>query len=116
MRDTLTIDTPYEVDWIRFHVASIGNVTMRTAPRNGFPDAALDLYLFKQSDLSPVDAATGNPNADETISGSLSAGDYYLVIVNTDGQPTRYGLCIASGGSCNETPEPVRGAAWGRRR
>lgn len=116
MKDTLTIDTPFEVDWIRFHVASGGNVTMRTAPRSGFPDAALDLYLFKQADLSPVDAATGNPNADETISGSLNAGDYYLVVVNTDGQPTKYGLCIAAGGSCNELPEPSRGVAGSRRR
>ena len=115
-RDTLTIDTPFEVDWFRFHVASSGNVTMRTAPRSGFPDAALDLYLLKQSDLSVVNSATGNPGADETVSGSLSAGDYYLVVVNTDGQPTRYGLCIASGGSCTELPEPSRRFAAPRRR
>lgn len=114
--DTLTIDTPNEIDWIRFHVASPGNLAIRTAPRSGFPDAALSLYLYKQSDLSPVDSTTGGAGSDETLTRGISAGDYYLVVVNTDGTPTRYGLCIAEGASCTEPPEPSGPRPGARRR
>ena len=104
--DTLTIDTPFEVDWYRFHVATDTAVHVQTAARNGFANSALNLYLYRQSDLNPVDSATGGAAAAQQLSESLNAGDYYLVVVNTDGVPTRYGLCIAEGTTCSEPPDP----------
>ncbi|HWA40340.1 MAG TPA: hypothetical protein VG712_01950, partial [Gemmatimonadales bacterium] len=59
LSENLTIDTPFELDWIRFHVAADGPVVVRTAARGGFAGAALDLYLFRQSDLDPRGGATG---------------------------------------------------------
>lgn len=104
--DTLTIDTPFEVDWYRFHVATDTTVHLQTAARNGFHDSALNLYLYRQSDLNPVDSATGGSTAGQQLSESLNAGDYYLVVVNTDGLPTRYGLCIAEGTTCSQPADP----------
>ena len=114
--DTLTIDTPFEVDWFRFHVAAAGQVAIHTAARNGFPNSKLDLYLYQQADLAGVDSATDRANAASSLSPTLAPGDYYLVVVNTDGTPTRYGLCIATGGSCAQVPEPARFPAGARRR
>lgn len=116
LSDTLTIDTPFEVDWLRFHVAAGGTVDIATAARNGFPDAALNLYLYRQSDLNPVDSVVGGSTAAAALSESLSAGDYYLVVVNTDGQPTRYGLCIAEGVACTQRPDPTPARSRGPRR
>ncbi|MEP6745851.1 MAG: PPC domain-containing protein, partial [Gemmatimonadota bacterium] len=108
--DTLTIDTPFEVDWYRFHVATNGRVDLATAGRNGFANAALDLYLYGQSDLRLITSATGGSTADQQLSRVLNTGDYYLVVVNTDGQPTRYGLCVAEGTPCTQPPDPTRAA------
>lgn len=113
---TLTIDTPFELDWIRFHVATTGPVVVRTASRGGFADAALDLYLFRQSDLNPQSATIGSIGANAEVVDALSAGDYYLVVVNTDGQTTQYGLCIAAGLVCATPPDPVPHPARARRR
>ena len=114
--DTLTIDTPFEVDWFRFHVASGGTITLQTTARNGFADAALDLYLYRQSDLHLVDAVTGSTTASDSLSRSLNAGDYYLVVVNTDGRATRYGLCIAENAACPAIPQTSRVPPQPRRR
>ncbi|MFI5234972.1 MAG: hypothetical protein ACHQXA_04620, partial [Gemmatimonadales bacterium] len=111
--DTLTIDTPYEVDWYRFHVATSGTVDLATAPRTGFNNSALSLYLYRQADLNPVDSATGGTTTNQQLSKSLAAGDYYLVVVNTDGQPTAYGMCISEGAAC---VPPSGSAARGVRR
>ncbi|MFI5235711.1 MAG: PPC domain-containing protein [Gemmatimonadales bacterium] len=111
--DTLTIDTPYEVDWYRFHVATSSTVDIAMAPRTGFNNSALSLYLYRQADLNPVDSATGGTTADQQLSKSLAAGDYYLVVVNTDGQPTAYGMCISEGVACIP---PSGSAARGVRR
>jgi hypothetical protein len=110
--DTLTIDTPFEVDWYRFHVGTDTTVHLATGARAGYSNSALNLYLYRQSDLSPVDSATGGTTAGQQLTESLAAGDYYLVVVNTDGVPTRYGLCLSEGTSCGQPPEPsaARGA------
>ena len=99
--DTLTIDTPFEVDWYRFRVPVSENVSIATAAITalGFPDADIDIYLLKTTDLSLVSSSTGG-TASEAIVQSLSAGDYYAVVVSADGQPTEYGLCIAAASGC----------------
>lgn len=105
--DTLTIDTPYEVDWYRFHVATAGPVHIATAHRTDFADATLHLYLLQQADLAPVDSVVGGATADQQLSDALAAGDYYLIVVNADGRTTRYGLCIAAGATCVQPPDPA---------
>lgn len=104
----LSIDTPHEVDWYRFHVGTDTVVEVGTKPVSGYPDAQLDLYLFQQSDLAPVDSVVASGGADRQLSHALAAGkDYYLVVVNTDGTPTRYGLCIAYAGACVPPTAPA---------
>ncbi len=107
-RDTLTIDNPHDVDWIRFRVGGIIATSVRVRT------AALVPVFSDSSDID-VYVLTAPPGADTLVErgrldkvGSTEDGtflltpgrDYYAVVVDYQGVPTRYSICI---GSC---PDP----------
>lgn len=107
--DSLTIDNPHDVDWIRFRVPGPlpQLVTFRTSPpavldassRNG----DVDLYVMAIPVAgTPLDirGSSQGSGSNELISVILSPGEYYMVVTDFAGSPTRYSLCAALGGSC----------------
>jgi hypothetical protein len=107
--DTLTIDNPHDIDWIRFSVpGTIAQpVAFRTAPptvldassRNG----DIDLYVMGIPVAgSPLDTLGSSKGAgsNESLNLVLQPGDYYMVVTDFAGSPTRYSLCAALGTSC----------------
>ena len=107
--DSLTIDNPHEVDWIRFRVPGplTQAVTVRTARPAGVNDAKagdIDLHVMKIPVAgSPLDirGASKTKGSDESLTLALDPGDYYMVVTDFAGTPTRYSLCAALGTSCN---------------
>jgi hypothetical protein len=108
--DTLTIDNPGDTDWFRFRVPGPGpqKVTVKAgAPNKVVPVdfkadlADLGVFLLTTGPTVQVIAAqqTRNQN-NEAITMDLPAGEYYLVVIDQGGAPTRYGLCLALGSSC----------------
>ncbi|HEV2291966.1 MAG TPA: PPC domain-containing protein [Gemmatimonadales bacterium] len=114
--DTLTIDTPFEVDWYRFRVQATESVTVATAALTalGYPDADIDVYLYRADNLALMGSSTGG-TASEVVSQQLSANDYYVVVVDAGGEPTEYGLCIVAAAACTP-PGGSAPARVGRRR
>jgi hypothetical protein len=107
--DTLTIDNPHDVDWIRFRVPGLvpQPVTFQTAPR-GAVDANhpgdVDLYVLGVPVAgSPLDVRGSSRTAGSTeaLTLVLDPGDYYMVVTDFAGTPTRYSLCAAVGASCS---------------
>jgi hypothetical protein len=106
--DTLTIDNPHDVDWIRFQVPGLvaQTVTFRTAPPiTATADASdIDLYVLGIPVAgSPLDVR-GSSRADgssESLTLILDPGDYYMVVTDFAGKPTRYSLCAAVGLNCS---------------
>jgi hypothetical protein len=112
--ETLTIDNPHDVDWIRIHVPLPGLVTFRTASRSG-AGAADDIDLHVMGIPS---GGTPDPKGSSTTEGSseslgvaLVPGDYYVVVTDFAGTPTSYSICAARGPSCTLPPSPMVGAA-----
>jgi hypothetical protein len=131
-RDTLTIDNPHDVDWIRFRVTGAGSlVTAKIAALPGSASAGssdVDLYLLTvpgggaSSTLDQL-ASSSDTGSTESITVLLGAGDYYLVVVDYLGAPVAYALCINTSG-CSGFPSapapsakrlPVNAAVVGRR-
>jgi hypothetical protein len=105
----LTIDNPHDVDWIRFHVPGVlpQPVSFRTAPPTALNAAEagdIDLYVLGVPVAgSPLDLR-GSSRADgssESMTLILDPGDYYMVVTDFAGRPTRYSLCAAVGTSCS---------------
>lgn len=107
--DTLTIDNPHDIDWIRFRVPGplAQAVTIQTAPptvldassRNG----DIDLHILGVPVAgSPLDVRGESLGAgsSESLTRVLDPGDYYMVITDFAGSPTRYSVCAALGTSC----------------
>ena len=94
-RDTLTIDNPHDVDWIRLTVPSLQSVRFRIASLvSATVDSSdVDLFVLRVSDLSLVTRAD-LIGSDEDVTVLLAAGDYYVVLVDYIGVPTRYQICI----------------------
>lgn len=132
-RDTLTIDNPHDIDWIRFKVTgALGQlVTAKIAALPGSASAGasdVDLYLLTvpgggASSTLDQKAASTDTGSTESITALLAAGDYYLVAVDYLGAPVAYALCINTSG-CSGFPSapapsakrsPVNAAAFGRR-
>lgn len=108
--DTLTIDNPHDIDWLRIDLPGTGpvSVRLRTLSRP-FPGAALadssdiDLYLLTTPNPSTgqglnvvaFDTTAGSSN---DITTTLIAGNsYYIAVVDFAGVPARYSLCMARG-------------------
>jgi hypothetical protein len=112
-RDTLTIDNPHDIDWIRFRVTSLTSVTIKMASVTSaatVDSSDVDLFLLtvpgggasSTLDLLNRSDAAGST---ETMTTLLSAGDYYLVAVDYQGVPVAYDVCISAiGGGCATFP------------
>jgi len=103
-RDTLTIENPHDVDWIRFHftqggLGSTARVRLHAFP-GAHPDSLKDLDLYVVRVPQPGDAVLQVVLAD-TAAGSevnrtptLATGDYYLAVVDFAGTTTTYEVCV----------------------
>src|SRR5438093_2089051 len=118
-RDTLTIDNPHDIDWIRFSVTGLATaVTIKIAAVTSaatVDSSDVDLFLLTVPGggasstldiLNRSDAA----GSTETMTTLLGAGDYYLVAVDYQGVPVVYDVCISAGG-CPGFPSPPAAAA-----
>lgn len=116
---TLTIDNPHDVDWFRFSFAGGVGFRVRTAaPSSALADTSdIDVYLLpfpNPSDtLMTVVASSARAGSDEDIQvlGLLPAGEYYVVVTDFAGVPTRYSLCFGAGTSCDVFPAPLTASA-----
>jgi len=122
--DSLTIDHPEEIDWLRFRVdgAAPQVVDIQTVATVGA--GVLNLYVLNTSNLATLAADTSGAATSE-VAPVLPPGDYYAVIVDAYPAPTRYALCmsiVAPGGQCTPlalAPSAVkhrRTVQWFRRR
>jgi hypothetical protein len=106
--DTLTIDNPHDVDWIRFQVPGSlpQSVTFKTAPPTGVNGAKagdIDLYVLGIPVAgSPLDVrgSSRTKGPSESLTLVLDPGDYYMVVTDFAGTPIRYSLCAAVGLTC----------------
>src|SRR5256714_6172893 len=132
-RDTLTIENPHDVDWIRFHYTNPGVTSTAQVLLHAFPGAHpdslkdLDLYVIKvpasTDTIVSVVAADTAAGSDGNLTPSLSTGDYYLAIVDFAGPTTTYEGCVGSVqllavGTCNTPawPSPPASASAALRR
>jgi len=120
-RDTLAIENPHDIDWIRFHLAALTTVQFRLHAFAGIhPDSLKDLDLYVLKVPNPGDVALQLVFAD-TAAGSdvngtalLAAGDYYAVVLDFAGTATYYEICVANvltGCPGGPWPAPPPGAA-----
>jgi hypothetical protein len=125
--DTLTIDNPHGIDWLRIDLQGGSGTTLvnfQTIARPfTTPDTSdIDIYVLTvpnsatptQLTLVGADTAAGSTS---NITLSLNAGaSYYVAIVDFAGVPTLYSLCMARGGSillppsCTPIPATVSAA------
>ena len=117
-RDTLTIDNPHDIDWIRFGVTSLSAVTIKIAAVTSaatVDSSDVDLFLLTvpgggaSSTLDILNKSDAGGST-ETMTTLLGAGDYYLVAVDYQGVPVVYDVCISAGG-CPGFPSPPAPAA-----
>jgi len=107
--EALTIDNPHDIDWIRFTVPGplSQTVTIKTAPPAAADPASagdIDLHVMGIPVAgSPLDlrGASSNVGPTESLTLVLQPGDYYMVVSDFAGTPTRYSLCAAVGLTCN---------------
>ncbi len=101
----LTIDNPHDIDWFRFTVTGTPQpftftaTATTVAPSFADEEPDIDLYLvrdFRPDSLVVVDVGALS-GASETVSAVLPAGDYFLVVFDFVGVPTRYTLTSATG-------------------
>jgi stage V sporulation protein SpoVS len=102
--DTLTIDNPHDIDWIRFHVNPVlatDSTTIRVRSRPfgpSFDRTDIDLYVVDTSLFSL--GSVSDVGSRDSMRLALPTGDYYLVVVDYVGEATRYSLCISVRASC----------------
>ena len=117
-RDTLTIDNPHDIDWIRFRVTSLTAVTIKIASVTSaatVDSSDVDVFLLTvpgggaSSTLDILNRSDASGST-ETMTTLLGAGDYYLVAVDYQGVPVVYDVCISAGG-CPGFPSPPAPAA-----
>lgn len=115
--DLLTIDHPFEVDWLRIHAPGTGvakvTVSIASRPLAGRTDVSeLDLYLLSvpngSTQLNTVASQTGTGSS-KSITAFTAPGDYYVVIADHNGAITPYAICATLSFSC--TPPPATGDA-----
>jgi hypothetical protein len=99
---TLTLDNPQVVDWYRFTVPTAQTVQIQARPipfTAGLDSSLIDFYVLTTDTLGMLGKAIAPvPGAKDTLNLSLAAADYYLVVVDFAGVPTRYALCIVGAG------------------
>jgi hypothetical protein len=108
LAEAMTIDNPHDVDWIRIRVPGVVPqlVTVKTAPGAGLTgnragDIDLDV-LGVPVPGSPTDirGSSRRKGSSESVTLTLSPGEYYIVVTDFAGTATRYALCAAVGASC----------------
>jgi hypothetical protein len=123
--DTLTIDQPFDLDWFRFTIPAdpTGNrlYTFKTAalPFGAADSSDLGLALESLDSLDFVSNWTAEshaPGSNERLSRELPPGDYYLLVADETGTPTRYTLCIGLGNDCTLPEGVVAGGSQARAR
>lgn len=106
--DQLTIDHPFEVDWLRVHVPGAASVPVVVSidgrpPSRTYASSQLDLYLFAVptggTGLTAIAQSTG-PGSTKSVTATVTPGDYYVVVVNADGGITPYAICAGVGSTC----------------
>jgi hypothetical protein len=109
--DTLTIDNPHDLDWLRFHVSPLvatDSTTIRIRSRPfgpSFDRTDIDLYVVDTT-LNFI-ASVSDVGSRDSMRLALPTGDYYLVVVDYVGEATRYSLCISVRASCVPPIFPV---------
>jgi hypothetical protein len=105
--DSLTIDNPHDIDWIRVTVPGplAQAVTFKTAPPATGGTAAgadIDLHVLgvPMAGSPPVEHSSHNEGSNEALTRVLEPGEYYIVVSDFAGVPTRYALCAALGTTC----------------
>ena len=105
-RDTLAIENPHAVDWIRFHytqgpLLSTAQLRLHALPGTHADSLKdLDLYVIKipqaADPATQVLAADTAAGSDADLRPNLATGDYYLAVVDYAGTATRYEVCLAT--------------------
>ena len=118
-RDTLTIDNPQDVDWIRFQVPSAQVVRFRSTPLTPGDASDVDLYVLSDTTADPYalfELGSGTKvGSTEDFTVVLAAGQYYLAVVDYEGVPTAYHVCAgAVATACTDLAFPARAAAAGQ--
>ena len=102
--DTLNIDNPHDLDWLRFRVNPLfasDSTTIRIRSRPfgpGFDRSDIDLYVMDTT-LSPL-GSVADVGSRDSMRLALPPGDYYLAVVDYGGEAMRYSLCISVRSSC----------------
>jgi hypothetical protein len=100
-RDTLAIENPHDVDWFRFNVPGPvpRAVRFRTAalPFAAADSSDIDLYVLNvpvagDTVMTGFAMAKAGSTVDTTL--TLAPKDYYAVVVDFAGVPTRYTICM----------------------
>jgi hypothetical protein len=128
--DSLTIDNPHDIDWIRFRVPGgvPQAVTFKSAPpagANGSTAGDIDLYVLGIPVAgSPLDVrgSAQTKGSSESMTMVLNPGEYYMVVTDFAGRQIRYSLCAAVGTTCTlsagfmtaSAPSMLRSAVRGR--
>lgn len=115
--DGLTIDNGFESDWLRFTLPPVGTdsspqlVTVRTESRPFGASDSSDVNIsvgaipFAEFDEPPGWLGTADTRgSSERLTLELAPGDYYLLVEDGVGVPTRYSLCIGLGVDCSFPP------------
>jgi hypothetical protein len=122
--DTLTIDNPGDVDWLRIRVPGSGPQTLSVrvdAPKpvtNLTAAGGADLGLFVFTVGPPPQLISAQQKRDdnaETASLTVPPGDYYLMVVDQGGAPTRYAICATVTVQCSlppVAPLPPSASRW----
>jgi hypothetical protein len=124
-RDTLAIENPHAIDWIRFHYTQGGSgAQVRLHAFPGVHPAAskdLDVYIVgvPQSGDSALHVFFADTTAGSEVNRTvvLPTGDYYLVVLDYAGASTTYEVCVATKplvgtGFCDASfPSPPAGVA-----
>jgi hypothetical protein len=105
--DTLTIDNPYDVDWLRFEVPPdpqndfARRVTIRTTVRPFGASDSSDDSLVVTDASARVEARSSGVASEETVTAMLDPGTHYLIVQDVAGIPTRYAVRVAEGITCD---------------
>jgi len=116
--DTLNIDNPHDLDWIRFRVtaplatdSTMIRVHSRAFGAIAFDRSDVDLYVLDANNVAFEYGSVASVGSDDSMRIQLSTGDYYLVAVDFTGEPTRYSVCIAVRSPCTPPAAAAVGAA-----
>jgi Bacterial Ig-like domain (group 2) len=105
-RDTLAIENPHDVDWIRFHytqgpLGSTAQVRLHALP-GVHPDSLKDLDVYVVNVPQPGDtvikvvAADTSAGSDADLRPALATGDFYVAVVDFAGTTTTYEICVGT--------------------